>query len=77
MHWKLQDLWTGFGRLSVLATTAFVLTAVLYVSQASPIGVSAPTMTITHILLVSFKPSASQDTIDAVSNPTQQSRFLT
>lgn len=73
MYWKLQDLCTGFSRLSVLAITAFILTALLYLGQATPFGGPTPTMSITHILLVSFKPSASQDTVDAVSYPIETS----
>jgi hypothetical protein len=69
MFRKARDLGTGFGCTVILVATFFFLTAGLYISQGPSFGASAHKMTVTHILLVSFKPSASQETIDAVSSP--------
>ncbi|OAQ60211.1 stress responsive A/B barrel domain-containing protein [Pochonia chlamydosporia 170] len=66
MYCKVGDLWTGFGRTAILVTTTFILTTALYFSQALPFDVSTHEMTVTHILLVSFKPSVSQDTVDSI-----------
>ncbi|KAH6842644.1 hypothetical protein B0I37DRAFT_417813 [Chaetomium sp. MPI-CAGE-AT-0009] len=69
MAWKLSDYFTGRDLVAVLLLAAINMATEAYFGQDSPFdllfGVS-PKTSITHILLVSFKPSASQDTIDAI-----------
>jgi hypothetical protein len=71
MYPKARDLVGGFGCISLLLTAFIVFTSGLYISQvwpSLPTGASRLTndMSVTHILLVSFKPSASQETINEV-----------
>jgi hypothetical protein len=77
MHWKLHDLWTGFSRISILAAISFVLATGLFVTSGHPFKTTTPNMSVVHILLVSFKPSAPKDTVDSVGHKRKPSAAST
>jgi hypothetical protein len=75
MTWKLQDLFIGILCVSMIAYTNYAVKVILFDSPVWPFDdVATPVKTITHILLVSFRLSISQDTVDAVSSPVARHR---